>query len=241
MKKILFILLSALLFLAYSPLKIFAGYNSNTNIPSTYKNIGTPYDLVVDADNNIWYVDNQNYRVVKVDQSGNILREVGREGSDWGEFMSPLTSITIDNDGNLFVLSQNEIYKLDSNGAMIDKWDLYGNDDNQLSVARGIKYDSVTDSILVSDWGNHKVVSYTPDGDYKFKIGGAQGSSNGNFDHPWSLTTDTTGKIYVVDGDNHRVQVFNKTGTYLFKFGTNGSGDGEFDFPFGQKQDLVRH
>jgi hypothetical protein len=231
MKKILFILLSALLFLSYSPLKIFAGYNSNTNIPSTYKNIGTPYDLVVDADNNIWYVDNQNYRVVKVDQSGNILREVGREGSDWGEFMSPLTSITIDNDGNLYVLSQNEIYKLDSNGAMIDKWELYGNDDNQLSVARGIKYDSVTDSILVSDWGNHKVVSYTPDGDYKFKIGGTQGSSNGNFDHPWSLTTDSTGKIYVVDGDNHRVQVFNKNGVYLFKFGTNGSGDGEFDFP----------
>lgn len=231
MKKLIQIAIFSTIFFSLSISSIFAGFNSNTNIPSTYKNLGTPYDLVVDGDNNIWYVDNQNFRVVKIDQSGNILREVGREGSDWGEFVSPLTSITIDDENNLYVLSQNEIYKLDSNGAMIDKWDLYGNDDNQLSVARGIKYDSVTNSILVADWGNHKVVSYTKEGDYRFKIGGTQGSTNGKFDHPWSLTTDSTGRIYVVDGDNHRVQVFNKNGVYQFKFGTNGSGDGEFDFP----------
>ena len=40
-------------------------------------------------------------------------------------------------------------------------------------------------------------------------------------------------RAYVVDTWNQRIQVFDASGTFLFKFGSLGSGDGQFDSPWG--------
>jgi DNA-binding beta-propeller fold protein YncE len=39
--------------------------------------------------------------------------------------------------------------------------------------------------------------------------------------------------IYVSDTNNQQVQVFDSSGTPIFKFGKKGSGDGQFQFPYG--------
>ena len=44
---------------------------------------------------------------------------------------------------------------------------------------------------------------------------------------------DGSGKVYVADSRNQRVQVFSSAGTFLFKWGSQGSGDGQFQFPVG--------
>jgi hypothetical protein len=36
---------------------------------------------------------------------------------------------------------------------------------------------------------------------------GSQGTSDGKFNYPWGLTTDSMGFIYVCDKENHRIQV----------------------------------
>lgn len=44
---------------------------------------------------------------------------------------------------------------------------------------------------------------------------------------------DSAGNIVVADSENHRVQVFGADGLFFCAFGSEGSGDGEFDFPIG--------
>ena len=44
---------------------------------------------------------------------------------------------------------------------------------------------------------------------------------------------DPAGNIYVTDSDNGRIQIFNSSGTFLSQFGSNGSGDGQFNVPYG--------
>ncbi|MFM6403677.1 MAG: 6-bladed beta-propeller, partial [Microcystis sp.] len=39
--------------------------------------------------------------------------------------------------------------------------------------------------------------------------------------------------IYVADAFNDRVQVFNDRGAFQSTFGSYGTGDGEFSFPYG--------
>ena len=64
---------------------------------------------------------------------------------------------------------------------------------------------------------------------------GIQGSGDGQFDFSSfaiaDVAVDSAGNIYVADYDNHRIQKFHHSGTFLAKWGTNGSGDGQFDNP----------
>ncbi len=41
------------------------------------------------------------------------------------------------------------------------------------------------------------------------------------------------GSVYVVDTYNHRIQRFTSEGVFVTKWGTQGTGDGEFDYPEG--------
>ncbi|MCP4639096.1 MAG: hypothetical protein GY851_01610, partial [bacterium] len=44
---------------------------------------------------------------------------------------------------------------------------------------------------------------------------------------------DGAGHIYVADTDNHRIQKFESDGTFLIAWGSEGTGDGQFDHPLG--------
>ena len=58
----------------------------------------------------------------------------------------------------------------------------------------------------------------------------------GDFDTPLSKPMDVTrvGEfIYVSDTSNKQIQVFDQAGTSIFKFGEEGTGNGQFNFPYG--------
>ena len=64
-------------------------------------------------------------------------------------------------------------------------------------------------------------------------IWGTNGSGDGEFDWPRSLTVASDGSVYVTDRGNHRIQKFTATGVFVSKFGTYGAGDGQFLWPRG--------
>ena len=41
------------------------------------------------------------------------------------------------------------------------------------------------------------------------------------------------GSLYATDAGNHRIQKFTSTGVFVSSWGTEGEGDGQFDFPRG--------
>src|SRR5688572_30013759 len=129
---------ASFLFLLFSHVS-FAGYNTDINIPTTYKNMGIPEDLIVLPDNNIWYADSQGYRIVKINPSGTILRTVGRQGNDEGEFESAPIGLTTDSAGKLYVLTSCRVYTLDSNGGYLDSWGACGTEPEEFSVVKGIE------------------------------------------------------------------------------------------------------
>ncbi|WP_287685282.1 MULTISPECIES: 6-bladed beta-propeller [unclassified Microcystis] len=47
------------------------------------------------------------------------------------------------------------------------------------------------------------------------------------------MAVGSGGNIYVVDTANHRVQVFNSSGVFQSAFGSFGTGNGQFNLPFG--------
>ncbi|KAI6645788.1 hypothetical protein LOD99_13051 [Oopsacas minuta] len=62
---------------------------------------------------------------------------------------------------------------------------------------------------------------------------GRNGVKKGEFRNLRGIAVDFQNRIFVVDCGNKRVQVFDENTKFLFEFGSLGSGDGEFLFPFG--------
>jgi len=47
------------------------------------------------------------------------------------------------------------------------------------------------------------------------------------------MSINVNNEIYVVDGDHQRVQKFSDTGSYITQWGTLGTGDLQFQYPYG--------
>jgi len=50
---------------------------------------------------------------------------------------------------------------------------------------------------------------------------------------PQAIEVDSTDNLYIVDSYNFRIQKFTTNGVFLDEWGTNGNGDGQFEWPFG--------
>ena len=59
------------------------------------------------------------------------------------------------------------------------------------------------------------------------------GDAQHPLDRPTKMATDKNGNLYVVDGRNNRIQKFNADGAFLIAWGSEGSGDGQFEFQRG--------
>jgi hypothetical protein len=68
---------------------------------------------------------------------------------------------------------------------------------------------------------------------------GSSGEGNGQFANPRGVAVDSSGNVYVADENNNRIQKFTSSGTFMDKWGANGgngswgSGNGEFNMPWG--------
>jgi hypothetical protein len=70
---------------------------------------------------------------------------------------------------------------------------------------------------------------------------GSYGTGDGQFGgiqkegdtSPFGVAVDAAGNVYVADGNNYRIEKFSPAGTFLAKWGTEGSGDGQFEGPDG--------
>ena len=72
-------------------------------------------------------------------------------------------------------------------------------------------------AICVADWGNHRVQTFSSDGEVRLTIG-SKGSERGQFKRPTGVAVDLHGDIYVADWGNNRVQLFNPDGQYVEQF-----------------------
>ena len=89
-------------------------------------------------------------------------------------------------------------------------------------------------NIFVADSGNNVIRRFTSDGVYVSNFGG--------FSNPQGIAISyITGNIYVVDTANHRVQILTGAGAYVSTFGSSGTGNGQFNNPWGVAIDAANY
>ena len=174
------------------------------------------------------------------DQSGNLIKTVGKPGSGVEDFNYP-QGMSIDEDGSLYVV--------DSNNGRIALYDLDGNYQTSFGKIGGYpdafytpKGIHVTNKIYVCNTRNHFISVYEKNtfrliakygdlGDDPKDL--PVGSNDYRFRLPTDLVISNDGKIYVVDSKHGQVKVLDSAGRYLSTFGELGSGEGQFNTPEG--------
>ena len=106
-----------------------------------------------------------------------------------------------------------------------------GSGNGQFSSPKGVTVDA-DDNILVVDYNNRRIQKFSSDGNFITAVG-KQGNKPLEFNcvigigiHPH------TSKVYVADSWNHRIQILNPDLTFSSSFGSRGSDNGQFQYPF---------
>lgn len=71
--------------------------------------------------------------------------------------------------------------------------------------------------VYVVDGGNHRVVVFSPSGQF-LNAFGRKGEGQGEFRDPVGIGADGRGRIYVADSGNYRIQIFDANGGFISAF-----------------------
>jgi len=132
----------------------------------------------VDAQDNIWAVDEGANMVIKFNPEGRVVMTLGRRPEPVDAVAAAPPAGPAANPGKYVFDRPTDV-----------GWDPAGN-------------------IFVSDgYGNSRVVKYDKNGRFLATVG-SKGSEPGQFNLPHSLAVDAKGNVYVGDRSNRRIQVF---------------------------------
>lgn len=152
----------------------------------------------------------------------------GSSGSGDGQFLTP-TGITTDAAGNVYVAegNGNRVQKFTNTGTFLLKFGTGGAANGGLVSPSGVAVDSVG-NIYVSDnsEGVNRVSKYNASGAFQNTVGSGLLA-------PGGVAVDSSDNIYILDSQNHRVRKYDSAGTHLLDWGSNGTGDGNFQSPQG--------
>jgi len=119
------------------------------------------------------------------------------------------------------------------------KWGAEGTGDGQFECPSGITVAS-DGSVYVADWLNNRIQKFTSEGVFVGKWE-SRGLVADYFDGQPSIAVASDGSVYITEASNdggnpirkHSVKKFTCEGVFVSEWGTQGSGDGEFNYPSG--------
>ena len=151
--------------------------------------------------------------------------------------------------GLLLVVDTNnyrvQVFSCDDGGSFVSKFGgEKGNQPGQLKNPWSLEIDYDHGRILIVDWGNHRVQSWSLSEQSFLSCVGKKGSRDLEFNYPRGITMDNHHhRIVIADTDNDRLVFLSSIDlSFLFSVGgKTGSQPGEFNWPTGVAIDHDRH
>jgi DNA-binding beta-propeller fold protein YncE len=196
------------------------------------KPLAAPMQLALDAQENIYVVEQQKQGVSVFDRTGKPLRFI----TD-ASIVRP-TGIAIDSARGKIYVSDTSHGKTGDHTVKI--FDLEGKFLGKLGVGKGDIQEAflfptfltvdAKGNLYVADTLNSRVQEFDADGKFVQQIG-KRGTAWGQFDKPKGVAVDSFGNIYVADSGWSNVQLFNGKGQALMFFGGRGTYPGLMQNP----------
>ena len=197
-----------------------SGNFGSTDSSGTFAKFNGPSYLAIDASNNIYVTDVNNYKIRKITNLGNVTTVAGSgtSGSDNGQgvlakFTSSINGITCDSAGNLYVCEGPKIRKIDSSGLVTTYLESSG------AQYKNIITDITGNMLYVSDAGRSVIEQIDSFGSVSLLAGSYNNRVTPNdfadisnlisdmdvfagFDQPGAMAKDPSGNLYILDRNN---------------------------------------
>ena len=167
----------------------------------------SPRGITIESDGTLYVADTGANRVMVFSSRGDLLRQIGRQGSDRGRFDQP-GDVVIDAGGNLYVLDSvrnKRLVVLDPDGKPADEWRLNWAGD---FITPGVAYGPASNALYMTDPDRGHVYHYDLDG----RVSEIWGDEAFGSQRPLRATglfiDETTGRFYVVDNSRHKVLIY---------------------------------
>lgn len=183
--------------------------------------VGMPYGLATDAEDNVYVVDQVGRRVVVLSPTGTVLRAFGAK-----DLMTRPTGIAIDAQRKLVYVSDptqhgaedHHVFVFDTQGQWVRTMgEGHGSADGQFHFPLFMAVNA-QGHLFVADSMNFRVQEFDPEGNFVAKFG-KQGDGPGTFNRMKGMAFDSFGNLYIVEADAAAVQIFSPSFQPLMFFG----------------------
>jgi sugar lactone lactonase YvrE/fibronectin type 3 domain-containing protein len=183
----------------------------------------SPVSVAVDKNGALWALDKKKARIVKLDETGNILTSFGTSGSQKGE-LDDAEDFAISSTGLIFVADtgNHRVQAFSNDGVFLKE--IRSDASGKLEDPAAIVLDS-QDAISVLDKGRSVVSTYSAKVE-PLAVFGKPAEGDPILTKPVALMA-TQDELFVLDSG--QVKVFSRKGQYVRSFATNGTGSGELD------------
>ena len=192
-----------------------------------------PHGVIGSNAGQIVVSDSLKHRIHVFTADGGQILDFGEEGTKDGRLFHPM-SIAFDKSQKYILVADSDNNRVQyfevKTGKFVKKFGSEGSGHGQFNGPCGISVDQ-KDRVIVTDWNNHRVQVFSPDGKFLFKFGDA---GNDRLIHPrFALYHDSEERFVVSDTGNDVVKIYDQNGDLLRIIGRPGHKKGEFCGPRG--------
>jgi hypothetical protein len=161
----------------------------------------------IDAQDNIWVVDQMSSMVIKFDPSGQVQLLLGRKSES--ERLPPAAPTGRGAGANFPPAAQAPAGGRGGRGGAPGA----GQQSDVFQRPTDVAWDAQGNIYVADGYGNSRVAKFDKNGKF-IKSWGSRGTENGQFNVVHGIAIDAQGNVYVADTGNKRIQVFDGEGTF---------------------------